>query len=73
MPTLFNEDYTGPRFTYGFRYRPAGMIGHQPQGWIIGSQKEHKDYAHGTLDYPERLPAKEAASYELELVEERKQ
>ena len=61
---LFDEDYTGERYTYGLNYRPL-QIGAQPKGWIIGSLREHPDYRHGTIQYPEPLTDQEIASYEL--------
>ncbi len=68
METFYDEDYTGPRYTYGFRNRPAG-IGCQPNGRIIGSGKQHKDFRHGTFDWPFELNEEQLYSYELTKVE----
>ena len=64
---VFDEDYTGPRYTYGMIYRPL-QIGAQPKGYIIGSLREHPDYRHGTIQYPRQLSEDEIKSYELEEV-----
>lgn len=47
----YNDDYKGPRWTYGLSYRPVGMA-MVPDGYIIWSDKEHTKYRFGTLDYP---------------------
>lgn len=65
--TLFHDEYTGPRWTYGMKFRPL-QIGAQPKGWIVGSYSLDSRYRHGTIDYPFRLTEKECGSYELELV-----
>ena len=56
MEKLIHEDsHKGPRHRYGFQFRPVGMF-HQPDGWIIGSQRPHPQYRpHGTLDCPSGL------------------
>ncbi len=61
---VFDEDYSGQRFTYGLQYRPLG-ISCQPDGFIIGSNKEHESFGFGTIDYPFQLTEKQMASYEL--------
>ena len=66
--TIFDEEYTGPRFTYGFRNRPPG-IGCQPDGFIAGSDRDHPSYRWGTRQWPRPLTEAEVYSYELELVE----
>lgn len=67
-PNVYHEDYTGPRWTYGFKYRPPGYA-HQPKGFIIGSRGSHKDYPNfGTLDWPRELTADEVRSFELGFV-----
>jgi len=65
---IFDEDYEGQRFTYGFTYRPVG-ISCQPEGFIIGSNKDHSDFNFGTLDYPFELSQEQVTSYELTKVE----
>lgn len=62
---LFDDEYKGPRWTYGLTYRPIG-IGAVPRGWIIGSQKDHPSYPNfGTIDYSRELTEKEVRSFEL--------
>ena len=66
---IFHEDYKGPRWTYGLKYRPAG-IGHQPKGFIIGSQGKHPEYKNfGTIDYARKLTEEEIYQYELGPIE----
>lgn len=64
---LFHDSYTGPRHTYGLTNRPPGYS-HIPEGWIVGSEKPHADYRHGTVDYPRELTQQEQRSFELEKV-----
>lgn len=62
---LFDDEYKGPRWTYGLTYRPIS-IGTIPQGWIIDSQKDHPNFpSFGTIDYPKELTEKEVSSFEL--------
>lgn len=68
---LFNDTYTGPRFTYGFKYRPPGYAT-CPKGYIVGSNKEHPDFRNfGTIDYPHELTEEEVRQFELVQVFER--
>lgn len=64
---LYDDTYTGPRFTYGLTYRPL-VTGAVPQGWILFSDRPHERYRHGTVQYPRELTAEECAAYELTLV-----
>lgn len=64
LDILFDDDYKGPRWTYGMTYRPIG-IGAIPKGWIINSQKDHSAFRFGTIDYPKELTEKEVRSFEL--------
>lgn len=66
---LFDEDYKGPRYTYGLVYRPL-QIGAQPKGYIIGSLRDHPDYRHGTIQYPSPLTEDAMESYELEYIKD---
>ena len=68
MDLIFDEDYTGQRYTYGLVYRPL-QIGAQPKGYIIGSLRDHREYRHGTIQYPRQLTTDELRSYEMELVQ----
>lgn len=68
----FSEDYTGPRFKYGFRARPMS-IATQPDGAILGSYKPDekttdtngKETRYGTVEYPFQLTADEVSNFEL--------
>jgi len=67
--TVFTEDWTGPRFRYGYRNRPFALC-HQPRGWIIGGiDSDFRDpvagVRHGCVDYPFELTADEVYSFEL--------
>jgi hypothetical protein len=65
---IFSDEYTGPRFTYGFRNRPLG-IGTAPKGFIIGSDGPAVGRArHGTIQYPRQLTEKEIYDFELEVM-----
>ena len=66
---VFDEDYTEKRYTYGLTYRPIG-VSCQPDGFIIGSNREHKEFYFGTIDYPFKLTEKQIVSYELTKVEQ---
>lgn len=65
----FTEDYTGPRFRYGYKNRPYAMA-HQPKGFIIGSVDEaaripERGVRWGTIEYPFLLTEGEVYSFEL--------
>lgn len=60
----FDADYTGTRYTYGLTYRPIGK-GQVPDGWIIGSDRKHPTYAHGTVDYPAPLAPAQLDAFQL--------
>lgn len=64
-PVLYDDTYTGERFTYGLRYRPLSSAT-VPPGWIVMSDRAHADYAHGTVDYPAPLSYEQEATFELE-------
>jgi len=67
--SIFDDEYTGPRYRYGLQYRPLSL-GAVPEGWIIWSDRESDDFRHGTLDYPVKLPEGTANNYELVFVGE---
>lgn len=68
--TLFDDDYTGPRYTYGLTLRPLARF-HIPDGWIIDSDKYHQDYPrYGVVDYPAELNADQLYRYDLVLVKQ---
>ena len=61
---LFDETYSGPRWTYGLTYRPLGYS-NVPPGWIIGSDRKHSQFRYGTVDYPYLLADGLAHSFDL--------
>lgn len=65
---IFDDDYTGPRWRYGLKYRPASYA-NIPKGWIVGSPKASRTYRHGTVDYPRELSAQEIAQADIEYLE----
>lgn len=60
----FDEEYQGKRWRYGLQFRPAGFAT-VPKGYIIGSERTHQRFTHGTLDYPFQLRDEEVQSYQL--------
>jgi len=67
--TVFTEEWTGPRFRYGYRNRPFAMC-HQPKGYIIGGlDQDFRDrdnlIRHGWIEYPFRLTDDEVYCFEL--------
>ena len=58
MQHIFDDTYTGPRWTYGCSYRPPGYA-QIPDGWLIGSDRPHPDFEHGTIQFPRRLSERE--------------
>lgn len=64
---LFDDDYAGPRWTYGLSNRPLGSA-QVPAKWIIFSDRPHPKYGHGTVDYSRELTPHEVYAFELELV-----
>ena len=63
---VVDEEYTGPRWTYGLKFRPM-MMGGQSKGFIIGSERVNQAWRFGTVQYPRELTAEELYSFELEL------
>ena len=61
---LYDDTYTGPRFTYGLTYRPLAQS-QVPDDWIIWSNKEHKDFPFGTIDYPFEVAPEKVKSFQL--------
>ena len=67
---FFNDNYTGPRFTYGLIYRPMARFV-VPGGWIIDSSRPHPDYpTFGVVDYPRPLTEQELLRYDMILVKD---
>ena len=71
--TIFDEDYTGPRWMYGMVNRPP-CYGCQPDGRIVGADRpnDHPDprVHHRTISYPRPLTADEIYRYELLPIDE---
>jgi hypothetical protein len=61
---IFDNEYTGPRYTYALRNRPPS-IGCCPTGRIVGADKPHPDWMYGTITYARELTDKEIYDYEL--------
>ena len=51
---LYDDIYSGPRYTYGLTYRPVGYA-QVPVGWVMWSERPHPDFRYGTVDYPAPL------------------
>lgn len=64
MKPIFDDEYTGPRYTYGLRNRPAGYA-QVPPGWIIESNRKDPRFNFGTIDYPTELTPEQVYSFEL--------
>lgn len=64
---IFDDEYIGPRWTYGVTIRPIARF-NIPDGWIIDSQNSHPKYRHGTVDYPHRLRDEEVSHYDMVLI-----
>ena len=61
---LFDDTYTGPRWTYGLKFRPL-RYANVPDGWIIFSDRPCTGFGHGCVDYPRELTADEVDSFQL--------
>lgn len=66
---IFDDEYTGPRYTYGVTLRPVTRF-NIPDGWIIDSQKPHPSFRYGTVDYPHRLTVEQKNHYDMVTVAE---
>jgi hypothetical protein len=64
---LYDDTYTGPRWTYGLTSRPLGYA-RVPTGWIISSDRPHPRYRFATVDFPIPVPPEQAERFGLELV-----
>jgi hypothetical protein len=66
---VFNDTYTGPRWTYGMRNRPLSM-GAAPKGYIIGSigGPAVGRARYGTIQYPRELTKEELYDFEMEAI-----
>ena len=61
---ILDAEYTGPRFRYGCINRPP-MFATVPKGAIVQSLRCHRDFRHGTIDYPFQLSDDDTYRYEL--------
>ena len=61
---IFDDEYEGPRFTYGVTLRPVTRF-NIPDGWIIGSDRPNPSYRFGTIDYPYQLSPDKISHYDL--------
>jgi hypothetical protein len=66
---VYDEDYTGPRFTYGLTYRLAGYAQVPDDRIVFGDRKDTR-FRYGTIQYPRRLSDREVESFELTFVGE---
>lgn len=65
---LFDDTYTGPRWTYGLALRPFAYA-QVPEGAIVFSLRTHPAYRYGTVQYPFPLDAAVCRQMNLEEVE----
>ena len=61
---IFDDEYTGPRWTYGVTLRPAIRFA-IPEHYICDSQREHPNFKYGTVDYPEPLSRWQLDHYDM--------
>jgi hypothetical protein len=69
---LWDEDYHGPRWRYGMRYRDFSQLPFSLQGEAVvqvGGRKHPNYPSFGTVDFPRELTKDEARKTELEFVE----
>jgi hypothetical protein len=64
---IFDDEYTGPRFTYGCTIRPPARFS-IPEGYICDSQRDNPRFRYGTVDYPAPITQEEADHYDMILV-----
>jgi len=67
MKAIFNDTYTGRRWSYGLKYRPLAKA-QVPDGWIIQSNREHPKFKFGVVDYPFELTEEQVQNFQLALV-----
>lgn len=68
MTLILDAEYTGERWTYGFRNRPPGLACQPEDGHILDTDRPHHSYRYGTRSWARPLTDKEVYSYELTLV-----
>lgn len=61
---IFDDEYTGTRYTYGLNSRPVGYA-QVPAGWIVQSNRKDSRFNFGTIDYPFELTPEQVYSFEL--------
>ena len=64
MKAVFDNTYTGRRWTYGLKYRPLAKAEVQ-DGWIIQSDKKHPDFSFGIVDYPFELTEEQLQNFQM--------
>ena len=62
--TIYDEKYTGQRWTYGLQNRPILGAG-VPKGFIVFSDRKDSRFRHGTVDYPFSLTPEQIDHFEL--------
>jgi hypothetical protein len=70
MPELvhhFEDEYEGPRYTYGLALRPLSAFT-VPGGWIIGSARPAAHFLFGVVDFARELTPAECDRFDLILV-----
>lgn len=67
--TLWSDEWTGERWTYGLTYRGLGTAT-VPSGWLIDPSRAvpNLGFTFGTVQYPRERLAREMAAFELTLV-----
>ena len=69
MGTLFDDTYTGIRYTYGSKYRPFTSLMVWHPDWIIGSNRSHSSFPNfGTFDSSTKIDDDKVNQWELVLV-----
>ena len=70
MPLVFNDTYTGPRWTYGSQLRPFMSLFGYFDGWILFSEGEHPAFAtFGTFQTYNPIPPETARRWNLVLID----
>jgi hypothetical protein len=63
---IYNEDYNGERFTYGFVLRPLNINTHPTEGCILGSYNADDNRTrYGSVQYTRSLSFEELKKWEL--------
>jgi len=66
MHSIYDDNYKGTRYTYGFTLRPLDINTHPKLGCILGSYRENDERARfGTVQYARFLEESELKKWEL--------